>query len=201
MDMYAQAYRTVTEKCGFDIKAGRKIDLSKNLDDIIDYVVKYIDEGNKGCCFHASIYLMKVLHDLGIESEIILTIEPAILENGDVSNNNRASVLTKKNDKYIVMNPIEDIEFFEKENIAGEARKDFYDGEGTTLKGKKEGINSPNAAEIDLEDFIARYGDGRAWTLGDFYCDNSKNINFLSVMSDAKFMDVEDYKLTSRELT
>lgn len=80
MKLEQKAFREVTEKAGFDINAGQNIDMSKSLKETIDYVVKYIDEGKKGCCFHASVYLMKLLHDSQIDSEIILTVEPTKLE-------------------------------------------------------------------------------------------------------------------------
>ena len=196
MELQNKAFRTITEKARFDINAGQDIDMSKSLKEMIDYVVRYIDDGNKGCCFHASVYLMKLLHDLEIDSEIIITIEPTSLENGEVRNDMRASILVNNGNKYIVMNPIEDIEFFEKENIPAESRKDFY-GTSTILKGEKDGISSPNAAEIELEDFITKYGNGRAWTIGSLYRDDYENITFGSVMNSAKTININDYNLST----
>lgn len=193
MNAKEKAFRIITEKAGFDINAGQNIDSSKTLQEMINYIVKYIDEGNKGCCFHASVYLMKLLHDANIDSEIIITFEPTILDNGKTRNDMRASVLVKDGDKYIVMNPIEDIEFFEKENIPLAARKKYYEENSTVLIGEKNGISSPNAAQIDLEDFIARYGDGKAWTLGSLYCNGYETIKFGEIMSNAKVINIDEY--------
>ena len=138
MDLRTNAFRTITEKAGFDINAGQNIDATKTLKEMIEYVERYIDENHKGCCFHASVYLMKLLHEAGIESEIILTAEPTVLENGETRTDMRASVMVNDGDRYIVMNPIEDIEFFEKNQIPTTSRKDFY--EETVLQGEKSGI-------------------------------------------------------------
>lgn len=195
MKLEQKAFREVTEKAGFDINAGQNIDMSKSLKETIDYVVKYIDEGKKGCCFHASVYLMKLLHDSQIDSEIILTVEPTKLENGEVRNDLRASVLVNNGIKCFVMNPIEDIEFFESEKIPVESRKNYY-GDTTILRGKKDGICSLDAAKIELEDFITRYGNGKAWTIGNLYCDGYENIPFGNLMNNAKIIDTSDYLRT-----
>lgn len=39
MDLFAKAFREVTEKAGFDINAGQNIGMSKCLKDMIDYVL------------------------------------------------------------------------------------------------------------------------------------------------------------------
>ncbi len=195
MDLKTNAFRTITEKAGFDINAGQNIDASKTLKEMIEYVERYIDENHKGCCFHASVYLMKLLHEAGIESEIILTAEPTVLENGETRTDMRASVMINDGDRYIVMNPIEDIEFFEKNQIPTTSRKDFY--EETVLQGEKSGIHSVDAASIELEDFITRYGEGRSWTIGSFYRDHYDTITFGELMNGATFIDIDEYQLPS----
>ena len=107
MESNNKAYRQVTEKMGFDINAGQNINMSKNLKETINDTINYIDTGNKGCCFHASVYLAKLLHSMNIDSEIILTLEPTILENGETRNDMRASVLVHIGENDFVLNPID----------------------------------------------------------------------------------------------
>jgi len=185
------AYRQVTEKMGFDIDAGQNIDMSKSIKETINDTVNYIDNGNKGCCFHASVYLTKLLHDINVDSEIILTLEPTPLENGEVRNDMRASVLVHSDEKDYVLNPIEDIEFFEAMSIISEERKKYYDGTSTALIGIKNNIFSPDAAHIDLEDFINRYGNGTAWTIGSLYGDDFENATLGTLMSNAKIIEMK----------
>ena len=191
MKLKDEAYREITGKAWFDINAGQNIDFTMSLKDMINSVVNYVDNGNKGCCFHASVYLMKLLHDKGIDSEIILTLEPTVLENGEVRNDYRASILVKDDDKYVVMNPIEDIEFFEKNSIQPKDRENYYNG--TELNGEKGGIHSKDAANIGLADFIERYGNGSAWTLGTLYQNDFDTMTFQELWSCAKSIDVSEY--------
>ena len=187
------SYRMITEKMGFDRDAGQSIDGTMTLREMTDYVYNYINKGNKGCCFHASVYLMKLLHVLDIESELIITAEPTTLEDGSTRIDNRASLLVKDGDKYIVMNPIEDIEFFEKNSILPKERGKYYLGKTTILNGEKEGIHSKNAAEIELKDFIKRYGNGSAWTLGTLFNPENKNMTFNEFLKGAKLINLDEY--------
>ena len=193
MELKENAYKMTVSMCGFDINAGQNIDSNKTLKEMIDYVFTYVNEGNKGCCFHASVYLMKLLHVLGLESEIILTVEPTKLENGEERIDTRASILLKDGDKYIVMNPIEDIEFFEKNGILKSDRDNYYDENSTILKGKKEGISSVDAGGIELEDFIKRYGNGTSWTIGSLFRSDYDTMTFGELMKTAKVIDIGEY--------
>lgn len=194
MELKEKAYKMTVSMCGFDINAGQNIDGNKTLKEMIDYVFSYVNDGNKGCCFHASVYLMKLLHVLGLESEIILTVEPTKLENGEERVDTRASVLLQDGDKYIVMNPIEDIEFFEKNGVLKSDRDNYYDKDSTILNGKKEGISSIDAGEIELADFIKRYGNGTAWTIGSFYRSDYETMTFGELMKTAKVIDIGEYQ-------
>ena len=193
MELKEKSYREIVGKMGFDINAGQSINGSLSLKELANNIVEYIDNGNKGCCFHASVYLSKLLHDNGINSEIILTIEPTVLENGETRQDLRASVMLKDNGKWIVMNPIEDVEFFEKNNIASENRDNYYEGDTTKLIGSKDGIFSFDAANVELSDFITRYGNGSAWTIGSMYCDNYENKTLEEARNGAKIIKIEEY--------
>ena len=199
MEAKDTCYKMTVDHCGFDINAGQNIDQNKTLKEMIDYVFDYVNSGNKGCCFHASVYLMKLLHVLGLESEIILTIEPTVLENGEKRIDTRASVLLKDGDKYIVMNPIEDIEFFEKEGIPKEKRKDYYLEGTTVLKGEKNGVYSSDAASIELIDFVKRYGSGSAWTIGSLYRPDYETKTFKELMGEAKLIDAYNYNSSNQK--
>ena len=87
-----------------------------------------------------------------------------------------------------------DIEFFEKENTQLDFRKNYYEVDSTVLNGEKEGINSIDAAQIDLEDFISRYGGGKAWLLGSLYCDDYESMTFGELMSNSELIDINDYR-------
>ena len=128
---------------------------------------------------------MKLLRDMGIDSDIILTVEAVILEIEKTRNDMRASVLVKDGNRYVVMNPIEDQLDF---------RKNYYEVDSTVLNGEKEGINSIDAAQIDLEDFISRYGGGKAWLLGSLYCDDYESMTFGELMSNSELIDINDYR-------
>ena len=194
MDLKRKLFRNCTEKASFDINAGQNLQLGKSIKEVIEDVVNYIDSGNKGCCFHASVYLIKLLHDNGISATMILTPEPTILANGETRIDNRASVLIKENDRYVVMNPIEDVEFFEKYSISPEKRGTYYEEDTTVLKYDKEKIYSVDAADIDLEDFISRYGDGQAWTIDNLFCEEYDTKTFNSLLANAHSVDLKKLK-------
>ena len=193
MGLKDKAYREIVGKMGFDINAGQSINPSLTLKELTDDIVKYIDDGNKGCCFHASVYLSKLLHDNGINSEIILTVEPTVLENGETRQDLRASIMLKDDGKWIVMNPIEDVEFFEKNNISSESRDNYYEGDATKLIGSKDDVFSFDAGNIELGDFITRYGNGSAWTIGSMYCDGYENKTFEQARNGARFIKIDEY--------
>jgi len=194
MDPKVLSYKIAVIESGFDINAGQNIDQSMTLNKLVNYVADYVYSGKKGCCFHASVFLMKLLKIVGLDSELILTVEPTVLEDGTTRNDLRASVLLNDGGKYIVMNPIEDIEYFEKNHIPSSSRENKYVGETTILDGKKEGINSRDAGNIPLEEFINKYGNGQAWTLGSLFRPESEKMTFGELMSGAKLIDLENYK-------
>lgn len=194
MDPKTLSYRIAVINSGFDINAGQNIDQTMTLENLINYVADYVFSGKKGCCFHASVFLMNLLKLVGLDSELILTEEPTVLEDGTTRSDLRASVLLNDGGKYVVMNPIEDIEYFEKNNIPSSSRENNYIGESTILNGKKEGISSKDACNIPLADFIDRYGKGRAWTLGSLFRPEFQRMTFGELMKEAKLIDLKKYQ-------
>lgn len=189
------SYRIAVVNSGFDINAGQNIDQTMTLEELVNYVADYVYSGKKGCCFHASVFLMKLLKIVGLDSELVLTTEPTILENGETRMDLRASVLLNDGGKYVVMNPIEDIEYFEKNHIPSSSREDNYIDDTTELKGTKDGIYSRDAGNIPLEEFINKYGNGKAWTLGSLFRPESDTMTFGDLMSKAKLIDLKNYSL------
>lgn len=195
MDPRTLSYRIAVVNSGFDINAGQNIDQTMTLNELVNYVADYVYSGKKGCCFHASVFLMKLLKIVGLDSELILTVEPTILENGEKRDDLRASVLLNDGGKYIVMNPIEDIEYFDKNHIPSSARENHYIKDTTALKETKDGIHSHDAGNIPLDEFINKYGNGKAWTLGSLFRPESLTMTFAELMSKAKLIDLNDYSL------
>lgn len=193
MELKNLSYKVAVVNCGFDINAGQNIDMTMTLEKTINYVSDYVYAGKKGCCFHASVFLMKLLNIVGLKSEIILTSEPVVLENGEERVDMRASVLLNDGGRYIVMNPIEDIEYFEKKHIPSSAREDQYFGNTTILHGTKEGVHSVDAGNIPLKEFIDVYGKGKAWTIGSLFRPDFKTLTLGELMNKAKLIDLKDY--------
>lgn len=180
------AYIKTVEDCGFNINAGQSLNFDLSIKDTVNGAIKYIEEGNKGCCFHASIYLISLLKKAGIPSRLIVTSEPTILEDGTTRLDSRASVFIDGLD--IVLNPIEDIEFFEEYDIPKECRKTFYVSDTTTFRLTKDGISSQDAGFIQLDDFISRYGAGQAFLFENFYKNAYKHKTFYGVLSDYELL-------------
>ena len=193
MDPKVLSYKIAVIENGFDINAGQDIDFNMTLEETVNYVSEFVDKRRKGCCFHASIFLMKLLHLIGLESELILTLEPTKLENGEVRIDKRASILLNDGGKYIVMNPIEDIEYFEEKGIFGGKRENEYIGGTTQLNGDKKGIHSKDGGNIPLEDFIQRYGHGTAWTVGSLFRPEFQTMTLDQLMNRAKIIDLKEY--------
>lgn len=186
-----KSYKKVIENAGFDINAGQNIDDSKTILELSKESIELLSNKGKGCCFHASMFLGWLLHEAGIECEVIITPEKTVLEDGTERIDNRASILVKDEEKYFVMNPVEDIEFFEENEISNN-RENYY-GEGTTvLKGSKKGISSIDAGYIDLDDFVLKYGNGNCWTLGNIFTNGNQTLK--ECFKNVKKVDLGDYK-------
>lgn len=190
LDLKSLSYIITTHGIGFDENA--IFDKNKTLGEIINYVDEYTNRGAKGNSFHAAIYLMKLLHVVGMDSELILTNEVEIKKN--IPNISlRASVLVYDNDKYVVMNPIEDIKYFEENKIPNNLReKEYIDG-STILKGKKSGVCSLDAANIPLDEFIKKYGSGACFNVGNIFNYEYKNMSLDDFLKQAKLIDINDY--------
>ena len=194
MDPKTLSYRIAVVSSGFDINAGQNIDQTLTLEKLVKYVDDFVYSGKKGCCFHASVFLMKLLRIVGLDSELILTTEPTVLEDGTTRVDMRASVLLNDGGKYIVMNPIEDIEYFEKNHIPSSAREDYYTKDTTILNGEKTGVHSKDAGNIPLEEFIKKYGNGVAWTIGSLFRPEFETMTLAELMKKAKMIDLNEYK-------
>ena len=175
MKKIIESYKKVVFDSGFDINAGQKLDFSKTMKETIEDTVKYLQEGNKGCCFHASLYLIYMFHNNGIKSELVVTAEPTVLPDGTTRTDNRASVMYNYDGKVYIANPIEDIEYFEENGISKEERNKFYDYDSTILKANKNKVHSSDACFIEYNDYIKRYGDGVLYKMNDPYGDNYIN--------------------------
>ena len=188
MTLLNELYKSVTKKIGYNPNSRVYIDVTKSLKEILDDVVLFIESGNKCSDMHACIYLMKILRGRFIASQLILTGE---------GENRRASLLVNDGFKWIVMNPIEDIEFFEDKKIPSEIREKFYNVDGS-FRGQKQGVCTKDASNILLEDFMERYGNGRVINLGTFYREDNDKITLLDLQNDAKEIDFNDYKENNR---
>ena len=191
IDVRKLSYMVAVSNFGYDNNAS--IDKNKNLANVVKSVEEYIDNGWKESSFHISIFLMKLLHVMGLDSELVLTNDVTILEDGTPEVDVRASVLLYDEGKYMVMNPVEDIKYFEDNNIPINARENEY-YEGTTiLNGKKNGINSEDAGSIPLDEFIIKYGHGAAWIVGSIFRSDFQNITLNDLLKEAKLIKKEEY--------
>lgn len=176
-------YKETTTRLFFDINAGQELPLQLTPKEMINYINNHVAQEKKGCCFHASLYLMGKLHERGIKSNMIITLEPVIENGQEIRKDNRASVLVEIDGEKIVMNPIEDIEYFEKYNIPPKNRASHYEGEATEFIPVKEGINSTDAGNIPYDDFVLRYGNGEAYIVKDLFANEAQDKSISEILS------------------
>jgi hypothetical protein len=171
------------------------------LSEFVPDVVKHIDNGGVGCCLHSSVYLCKLLHDKGIYSEVMITLEPTELPDGTKRTDYRVSVLycDKDTGKYYVANPVEDAEAFTRDGLSSEERLKHYIGETGELDLEKDNIHTKDASRVELADFISRYGDGTGYQLGSLFGEDKEVISLSDLMKTATTIDLKDLsKLNER---
>lgn len=146
--MVNDAYRTITRLGYFDAIDGNKvIDMNDSIRDIPNKMFGYLCNNAKGCCFVFAAAMMNLLEENGIENYMVLTPE---------GNGFRSSVLYIINNNIYVANPVEDIEYFTKNNIEKDKRFNYYQDRTTGFI--INGNIDHNAAYFTLEDFSKKYG-------------------------------------------
>lgn len=194
MNKLLDSFKIVTSKVNFDINAGATVDPNIPLNDLVPNIIEHIDSGGIGCCLHSAIYLSKLLHDRGIYSELIITIEPTVLPDGSKRNDFRVSVLYFDNDthKYYVANPVEDAETFTREGIPTEQRFGHYVDDTGVIDLGKENICSFDASRIEFFDFVNRYGDGEVYQLGNLFGEDKDVLSLQDLMKRSSLVDLDD---------
>ncbi len=169
-----EAYLKVTLSGKFDIKEGNKPIINAKekklkMVEVPDYMASLIDKDNIGCCFVFSSELIKLMHDNGLESFMVFTLEGTGI---------RASVLYADDNKdYVIANPVEDIEYFTNNKIKKEDRLKLYDG--TKLNGE-------DKARIPVQEFANKFG--KIWVFSDFYDDKKDLCEALSDISNLEVL-------------
>lgn len=147
------AFREITEKGVFDIVKGNepipKI-ANKEMSIIPTELTNYVNECGYGCCFVFSAYMLNILNKYNINAYLIATIEYK-----DEKKGTRGSVLYEDDGKWYVANPVEDIEYFTKNNIPFKERKNYYLDDTATMI--VDGIKH-NDSRFTLEEFQEKYG-------------------------------------------
>lgn len=184
MSLLNSCFRMITCKLRYDENGISNIDMSKTVKEVIESTIDYAENGNGCSSLQAAICLSRKLYTCFSPSEVILTME---------RNNMRASVLTHDGFKWIVMNPIEDIEFFEDKKILPEIRDKFYNVAGE-FRGTKQGIVTKDASAIPLADFIERYGNGKAWTIGYICSKKYADLIFRDVYANIREININNYQ-------
>lgn len=182
-------YKFVTKNISYNNSLSFDVSLNMKLKDIVDETVEYVDVLGLGNSFHVSIYLMKMLDNVGIKSELLFR-DGKVRINGKLKKSLIASVLVNENGKAIVMNPIEDIEFFSLEKYDSKFREKLYSN-GTTLfkiykDDESDNIWSWDACNIDLDQFVIRYGNGRVWNVGNIFRDDADKVTMEDVLVNAR---------------
>ena len=185
MSLLNMCFRSITCKLRYSKNGLDNLDMSKTVKEVIDTTLKYADAGNGCSSLQAAICLSRKLYTCFTPSEIILT--------RDITNNMRVSVLTHDGFKWVVMNPIEDIEFFEDKKIPPEIRDKFYNVAGE-FRGAKQGIVTKDASTIPLADFIERYGNGQVWSIGYICAKKNADLIFKDVYANARIININDYQ-------
>ena len=163
------AFREITKKGFFDIEKGNAPIpgvWNEPMSTIPSAMTEYVDECGYGCCFVFSSYMMKILNNYKINNYMIGTIEDT---------GTRASVMYEDNGEFYIANPVEDIEYFTKNNICPEDRENYYDGDTATMV--IDGIRH-NDSRYTLEDFEKKYG--KIWVIGSM--DKESNITLCDSM-------------------
>ena len=174
-EIVERAYNEIVAKGIFDIKQGNEpINMNDKLSEIPAKMYKHINKGGKGGCFVFSAYLMKLLHDQGIASAMVMTVEDT---------GTRASVVYQDDGEFYIANPVVDIEMFTKKDIPSVLRN-FT-------------INSPENkyknSRIPLQEFANEFG--QVSYLGDFYSDEKSEITLGEAMKQTRVIAEPNYTL------
>lgn len=156
------AFREITKIGYFDIVEGNKpIPEVYNFEmcDIPEKMSDYVKKTGYGCCFVFSAYMLNVLNKNGIKAYMIATREDDGI---------RASVLYKKDGKYFVANPVEDIEYFTEKDIKPVDREKYYLKDTSMLI--KDNGEMFDASCYTLKEFSEKYGE--VWYIGSMYFDS-----------------------------
>lgn len=191
MDLRQYCYKYITKRISYNNSLDFGVSLNMTLDDVVKETIDYVDNLKLGNSFHATVSLMKMLDNVGIKSELLFRVGKVRID-GKLRNSLIASVLVNEKGKEIVMNPIEDIEFFSKEKADLKFREKLYSNGTTLFKIYKlddaRGVWSWDAANIGLDDFIVRYGDGKIWNLGSLFREGSDKITMKDMITNAKVL-------------
>ena len=138
-------YKDVTTKGIYDLSSGNKaIDIEDKLSDIPKKMYDYVNNNLKGNDFVFSSYIMYMMHQNGINSDMIIT---------DEENEFRSSVLYTDDNEFYVADPISDIKYFTNNDISLENRVLMYDG------GRLITDNSAfDSSRIPLDEFYKMHG-------------------------------------------
>lgn len=174
-EIIERAYNEIVAKGIFDIKEGNEpINMNDKLSEIPAKMYQHINKGGKGCCFVFSAYLMKVLHDQGIASAMVMSVE---------GTGTRASVIYQDNGEFYIANPVADIEMFTKKDIPSVLRN-FT-------------INSPENkyknSRIPLQEFANEFG--QVSYLADFYSEEKCKTTLAEAMEQTRVIAEPDYTL------
>lgn len=148
-EIIERAYNEIVAKGILDVVEGnRPIDVNDQLSEIPNKMYKHINKGGKGCCFVFSAYLMKLLHEQGIASAMVMTVEDT---------ETRASVMYQDGEEFYIANPVADIEMFTQKEVPAVWRN-------FTMSSPE---NKYKNSRIPLQEFANEFG--QVSYLGDFF--------------------------------
>ena len=146
----ANCFREVTEIGVFDIVKGNMPippTFAMLFKDVPNYIYNYLMQEHYGCCFVFSFALCHLLHENGVESKIVYS-----KEGKDI----RVSVLYKIDGKLYIANPVEDVDYFTKNRIEQQDRKNCYKKLSASYK-DEEGLIRNNST-IPIKEFVQSVG-------------------------------------------
>lgn len=149
-----KAYREIIQKGKYNVTLGNKpINKDLLMKDIPQIMTDYIDSCGYGCCFVFSAYMIQKLQENGIKCFMVATKEDS---------GTRASVLYIDNGHFYIANPVEDIEYFTRNNIPKEERLNYYFGSTSSFT---DGLEYHDNSRFTIDEFGEKYG--QVWLIGD----------------------------------
>ena len=174
-EIIERAYNEIVAKGILDVVEGnRPIDVNDQLSEIPNKMYKHINKGGKGCCFVFSAYLMKLLHEQGIASAMVMTVEDT---------ETRASVMYQDGEEFYIANPVADIEMFTQKEVPAVWRN-------FTMSSPE---NKYKNSRIPLQEFANEFG--QVSYLGDFFSSDKGKITLGEAMKQTRIIAKPDYTL------